>query len=182
MKLTCYVNDGWTMHIRPARATRAWLDATPERYGYRCLPMTMANAHGWEIYTPGGFWAMWTGGQSSSDVQIRIDPDMPPGHAPVSIFGSGTFTLHTHGIFRTPPGWNLWVQGPVNDPKDGATALSGVIESDWIVMTYTMNWQLTRPGHWVHFKAGETISHIMPVQRGSIEQWEPELVPMRDDP
>jgi hypothetical protein len=95
MKLTCYVHDGWTMYIRPAPVARAWMDATPERYAYRCLPLSIANAHGWEIFTPAGFWCMWTGGSSSADVQIRTDLDMPPGFAPASIFGSGVFTLHT---------------------------------------------------------------------------------------
>ena len=45
-----------------------------------------------------------------------------------------------------------------------------------------MNWRLTRSGQWVRFDAGEAIAHIMPVQRGLIEQWEPELVPMREKP
>jgi hypothetical protein len=170
------------MHIRPAPPTRSWMDATPEKYAYRCLPMSIANAHGWQIFTPAGFWAMWTGGQSSADVQIRTDPDMPPGHAPVSVFGSGTFTIHTHGVFRTPPGWNLYVSGPTNDAKDGATALSAVVETDWAPMTFTMNWHLTRPGHWVRFEPGEAISQLMPIPRGLVEQWEPEIVPMAGNP
>lgn len=182
MKLQCYVHDGWIMHIRPAPTTRAWMDVTPERYAYRCLPLSIANAHGWEIYTPAGFWVMWSGGPSAADVQVRADPDMPPGHAPVSIFGAGTFTLHTHGIFRTPQGWNLWVGGPTNAAKDGTTALTGVIETDWAPMTFTINWRLTRPGHWVRFDANEAIAQIMPVQRGGIEQWEPEILPMQADP
>jgi hypothetical protein len=49
-------------------------------------------------------------------------------------------------------------------------------------MTFTMNWRLTRPGQWVRFDAGEAIAHLMPVQRGMIEQWEPEIVPMRENP
>jgi Family of unknown function (DUF6065) len=170
------------MHIRPAPPTRAWMDATPERYGYRCLPLSIANTHGWEICTPAGFWVMWTGDESSAGVQIRTDRDMPPGHAPVSIFGARTVTIHTHGIFRTPPGWSLMVTGPLNTAKDGITALTGIIETDWAPMTFTMNWRLTRPGHWVRFDAGEAIAHLMPVQRGMIEQWEPELVSMRENP
>ena len=81
MKLTCYVHDGWQMHIRPAPSTRAWMDATPEKYAYRCLPLSIANTHGWEIFTPAGFWATWTGDESAAGVQIRSDRDMPSGHA-----------------------------------------------------------------------------------------------------
>jgi Family of unknown function (DUF6065) len=28
---------------------RAWMDATDQRFAYRCLPLNIANAHGWEI-------------------------------------------------------------------------------------------------------------------------------------
>ena len=90
--------------------------------------------------------------------------------------------LHTQGIFRTPPGWNLLVTGPINAAKDGIAPLTGIIETDWAPMTFTMNWRLTRPGQWVRFDAGEAIAHLMPVQRGMIGQWEPELVPMRENP
>jgi len=182
MKLTCYVHDGWQMHIRPAPSTRAWMDATPEKYAYRCLPLSIANTHGWEIFTPAGFWVMWNGDESATGVQIMSDRDMPSGHAPVSIFGARTVTLHTQGIFRTPPGWNLMVTGPVNAGKDGITALTGIIETDWAPMTFTMNWRLTQLGQWVRFDAGEAIAHLMPVQRGEIDQWEPEILPMRENP
>jgi hypothetical protein len=60
--------------------------------------------------------------------------------------------------------------------------LTGIIETDWAPMTFTMNWRLTRPGQWVRFDAGEAIAHLMPVQRGMIEQWEPEIVSMRENP
>ena len=49
MKLTAYVLDGHSIDLRPAPADRPWMDATHERYAYRCLPLTIANAHGWEI-------------------------------------------------------------------------------------------------------------------------------------
>jgi len=142
----------------------------------------MANAHGWQIFTPAGFWAMWDGTDRAEGVHICADPTMPSSHTPVSVFGSGIVTIHTHGIFRTPPGWNLWVCGPPNMAKDGATALTGVIESDWIIMTFTMNWQLTRPDHWVRWDANEAICHLMPIQRGIMEQWKPEIRLMKDEP
>ena len=31
------------------RRPRAWMDATPHSFAYRCLPLTVANSHGWEI-------------------------------------------------------------------------------------------------------------------------------------
>jgi hypothetical protein len=65
----------------------------------------------------------------------------------VSHFGSGIITFHANCIFRTDPETNLWVSGPINTPKDGLAPLTGLIESDWMPYTFTMNWMVTRPGN-----------------------------------
>src|SRR5690606_30494589 len=49
MKLTAHVLDGHTLDVRPAPRERTWMDATDQRYAYRCLPLDIANAHGWEL-------------------------------------------------------------------------------------------------------------------------------------
>ena len=55
MKLTAYVVDGHSIDIRPAPLERDWMDNTEQRYAYRCLPLSIANAHGWEILCAAGF-------------------------------------------------------------------------------------------------------------------------------
>ena len=50
MELICYLPDaGHPVEIRPARTRRRWMDDTPGAFAYRCFPLSMANAHGWEI-------------------------------------------------------------------------------------------------------------------------------------
>jgi uncharacterized protein DUF6065/cupin-like protein len=182
MDLICYLHPGWEPLIRPAAATRAWMDATPEAFAYRCLPLNIANAHGWEILTPFGFEAMWSGGTSTADVSVRLPAGARNDLAPVSLFGQGVLTLHIFGLFRTPPGWNLWVGGSPNSPKDGIYPLSGIVETDWSPYTFTMNWRFTRPNHWVRFEEKEPICFIYPVQRGYLDEVRPKFVPMEKDP
>ena len=45
MDFICYLYPGWDPLVRPAEATRPWMDATPESFAYRCLPLNIANAH-----------------------------------------------------------------------------------------------------------------------------------------
>ena len=66
-------------------------------------------------------------------------------------------------------------QGPINRPKDGIAALSGIIETDWAPYTFTMNWIFTQPEVDVHFEKGEPFCHIFPVQRGLLASVEPEI-------
>ena len=84
------------------------MDATPESFAYRCLPLNIANSHGWELLSPCGFEAEWNGGPAVEDVVVRTDPGTTDGHAPVALFGQGVLTFHLEGLFRTPPGFSLW--------------------------------------------------------------------------
>ena len=182
MDLVCYLHPGWAPLIRPAPATRAWMDATPDSYAYRCLPLNIANAHGWELLSPCGFEAIWDGDPDARGVVIRADEGAAPERVPVSLFGQGVVTFHVEAIFRTPPGWNLWVGGSPNRPKDGIYPLTGVVETDWSPFTFTMNWRFTRPGLKVRFEAFEPFCFLFPVQREAIEAFAPRLAPMADDP
>jgi uncharacterized protein DUF6065 len=96
----------------------------------------------------------------------------------VSHFGSGVLTFALPYLFRTPKNINLWVKGPSNSPKDGIQALEGIVESDWSVATFTMNWKLTRPNHLVSFDEGEPICMVVPVARGLGEGLVPVQTPL----
>jgi hypothetical protein len=182
MELTCYLYPGWQPRIRAASSRRAWMDATPESFAYRCLPLSIANSHGWEVLSPCGFEAMWNGGPLPTDVTIRVDPGMDGHEAPVALFGQGTITFHVAGLMRTSPGWSLWVGGTPNVAKDGIAPLSGLVETDWSPYTFTMNWRFTRPDHWVRFEENEPFCFLFPVQRNVMETVEPTYVSIDEVP
>jgi hypothetical protein len=180
MKVTAYVLDDHQLDIRPAPVERAWMDASDRRFAYRCLPLAIANAHGWEILCGGGFVARWKGAPTLESITIFADPgSVTPA---VSHFGHGILTFHVPCLFRTEPGVDLWVQGPVNRPKDAIAPLSGIIETDWAPYTFTMNWQFTRPGVAVRFDKGEPICHLWPLRRGALEAVVPEMRPLSEAP
>jgi hypothetical protein len=182
VELTAYLHPGWAPLIRPAPATRAWMDATPESFAYRCLPLNIANAHGWEILSPCGFEAVWDGGSGIEAVTIRPDAGADPRRLAVSLFGQGVLTFHVEAILRTAPGWNLWVSGSPNRQKDAIAPLSAVIETDWSPFTFTMNYKFTRPFTTVAFGADEPYCMIYPVPRGAAESMEPEFRELHQDP
>ncbi|MDB5479949.1 MAG: JmjC domain protein [Caulobacteraceae bacterium] len=182
MELKCFVYPGWAPRIRPASPRREWMDASPESFAYRCLPLGIANSHGWEILNPRGCEVIWNGGPAAEDVVVRPDPGGQDHDAAVALFGLGTVTFHIAGIFRTPAGWNLWAGGPPNSAKDGTSPLTGLVETDWAPFTFTMNWKLTRPNHPVRFEEGEPICFIFPVERRVIDSVTPTFAPIGDDP
>jgi hypothetical protein len=180
MKLTAYVMDGHQVDIRPAPVEREWMESTDQRYAYRCLPLNIANAHGWEILCPSGFSAIWDGEPGLDAVTIHADPDTTA--MALSHFGHGILTFHIPCLFRTEPGYDLMAQGPINRPKDGIAPLSGIIETDWAPYTFTMNWIFTNPEVTVRFEQGEPFCHIFPVKRGQLAEIEPEMKQLSAEP
>ncbi|MHB2166331.1 DUF6065 family protein [Alsobacter sp. R-9] len=181
MKLQAHVIDGHALDARPAPVEREWMDAPAGRHAYRCLPLVIANASGWELLNPSGFSALWGGDTAVGGVHVVPDDDAVPSLA-IDHFGAGILTFRIPCLFRTPQGIDLMVTGPLNAAKDGIAALTGIVETDWAVATFTMNWRFTRPGVTVRFEAGEPFAHLMPLRRGLVEEMEPEWSFLSEDP
>jgi hypothetical protein len=183
-KLIAYrVYDYPSMAIVPARVEREWMSRTHEKFAYRCLPLNIANQHGWFLLNTHKIRAVWNGKDDKDAVTVicKAGPRNAPCPAE-SHFGSGVLTFNLNYLFRTPPGWNLWARGPSNYPKDGVTALEGIIETDWSVATFTMNWKLTTVNVPVDFEIGEPICMISPVKRGEVEGFAPEMRELVSEP
>jgi hypothetical protein len=173
MELECYPTNPRPPEIVPGRPQRAWMDAFAERHPYRCLPLSMANTTGWEVLCPVGFTAEWNGDAHQDCITLTPDHPHPDFHDfAKSHFSRGIVTFHPGYLFRTPPGWSMWVQGPPNHVKDGIQPLQGLVETDWLPFPFTMNWMFTRPGR-VKFAKGEPFCFITLLQDRQLAQVQP---------
>ncbi|HWT79776.1 MAG TPA: DUF6065 family protein, partial [Candidatus Methylomirabilis sp.] len=144
---------------------RDWMDASPNRFAYRCLPLSIVNQTGWWIKNPVGFTATWRGVSLPGTIDFQFDgaPDTWSGWIN-NQFGGGIITWNTPFLFRTrPEGSRLLVCGPVNQFKTYAQPLTALIESDWMSMSFTMNWKIVLPNQPVRFDAGEPLFQAIPL-------------------
>ena len=181
LELTAFALGESPPSLVVAQPSRDWMDASPNRFAYRCLPMVIANQAGWLLLNPRAFAATWDGGEGQDNLTVEHLEGRGEFGA-YSHFGCGVLTWDVGYLFRTPPGYNLYVRGPANRPKDGACALQGIVETDWNDATFTMNWKLTRPGLRVVFEAGEPFAMVSPVRRGELERVCPQIVDITADP
>lgn len=179
-KLICYRIHDRAPVIVPAAAERRWMDDTSQHYAYRCLPLTIANSMGWELLAPVGFTAEWDGGTGLGAISIKGAGGADAGYFAQSHFGHGVLTMQTVHVFRTDPGYALWVRGSPNRPKDGISPLDGVVETDWVNFTFTMNWVFTRPGI-IAFDKDEPFCFITPVAYRGLEGVVPEILSLDAD-
>lgn len=167
------VNDA-PMRLVPAPSDREWMTRTDQQFAKRCLPMLIANQAGWHVLNDQEVAIEWDGGRTTDALKVTYG-DSEPLMPAVSLFGHGIVTWHVPYLFRTPPGFNLHVRGPANQPKDGVQALEGIVETDWANASFTVNWQLTRPGLTVRFERDEPLVLIVPQRRGELSRFSPEL-------
>src|SRR4051812_9251195 len=99
------------MRIVPAARWREWMNATTLRYANRCLPMLVANEHGWCLLNELPFSASWSGGEHHSELVVDYGGAAAPEGRAVSLFGYGILTFEIPFLFRTPPGWDLLARG-----------------------------------------------------------------------
>ncbi len=77
---------------------------------------------------------------------LRVEVEPQYEQAIKSQFGSGIVTFSPPWLFRTPPGWDLYLKGPSNRWKPNCHPLEGIIETWWLNYTFTINWKLVEPG------------------------------------
>ncbi len=178
-KLLAYTvssTEGWT--IEPAPGKRDWMDATGEKFAYRCLPLVMANQAGWVVTCPLNFKAVWNGKSGLTDTTIQFQDGEGPNVGQIrSHFGSGIITFSMPWLFRTSPGYGLWVRGPTNAQlKDNIIPLDGIVETDWTPYMSTMNWKVECLATRRSSSRKATRSRCwMPFPLGLLEEVEPEV-------
>jgi LPS sulfotransferase NodH len=166
--------------LEAAPQNRQWMEETSNHFANRCLPLLMANQAGWFVLSRHEIELNWNGGSSRESLAINCIGG--EGACPAaSHFGYGIITWSMPFLFRTPPDFDLLVRGPSNCPKDGIYALEGLVETNWAVATFTMNWKVTRPNHPIRFRIDEPIAMLVPQRRRDLESFQGVILPLNAD-
>lgn len=169
------------LKIVPAPADRFWMDFSTHGWANRCLPLRIANQAGWHILNNSKIEVEWNGKPDVNGVTINFLNGQPSRFVK-SNFGFGILTWYLPYLFRTSPGYNLLVRGPANMPKDGVSAIEGLVETDWVEGTFSVNWKITRPFMKIRFEVDDPICMLVPQRRIELETTEPVIRNLESDP
>jgi len=95
--------------VKPMRLQRDWMDKTNLKYAYRCLPLNIANQHGWAVYPKKEIVVRCKRDDRliQEDIEFSANPDA----LGLSHFGYGTLTFAMHFTPRVSEGYSLWIGG-----------------------------------------------------------------------
>lgn len=165
--------------IEPGKKQRDWMDAFGDRHAYKCLPLNIANSFGWDILLPCDVDIEWNGGILLEDISITVHKKYN-NLLVDSNFSRGIVTFNLRYTFKTPDNWQMLVTGPPNTIYDNFSPLTGIVETDWLLYPFTMNWQILKSGK-VTLKEGDSICRIIPIQIKPVLEMQPEIKRMQDN-
>ena len=168
------------LRVEPAELKKEWMDNTSHQYAYRCLPLNVANQHGWAVYP-------------KSDIILKCEENIDGNVEHVKIlrnqhniasshFGFDTITFSIPFLVRTPPGYSLWIGGAPNHKMQHIQPLTGIYETDWAPYSFTMNWMFTTYNQTVTFTPTDPLMFFFPIKRDTIKQFELEKKQISEDP
>lgn len=170
------IND--VIAIEQASLKRKWMDETQLEYAYRCLPLNIANQHGWAIYPKKNIVANWSGDQTDNKESLKIYEN--PDNLALSHFGYGILTFSLPFLIRLDPGYSLYITGAPNHYIKGIQPCTGVFEADWAAYSFTMNWKFTHTNQPVTFTPNDPICFFFPVPRNIVPDTETKLSHIED--
>jgi hypothetical protein len=144
---------------------------------YKCLPLAIGNMQGFVFSLPYTISVIWNGGNNSEDISINFYDDFEPYKNynfiyPTSHFGNGILTINFPVTLKTPPGINLMTISPPNFPLPGLSPMTGVIETDNIRFSFTLNLKIDLPNVNILINPNSPLVGIIPIPRYFCDSFE----------
>lgn len=174
-----YLFDSVHCKVIQSPVKRDWMDNTPNKFAYRCLPLSIANQISYDCLCPSTIKATWTGDDEYDSVKVEYLNENNFNYAG-SEFGSGILTFHVDFVVSTSENSCLFVKGPSNKFKKNINPLEAIVETHWLPFTFTFNWKFVEPGE-VIFEKDEVMFSFFPINLDYVESFETNVDYLRND-
>lgn len=134
--------------------------------------LDVASSYGWAVLNAAPVVARWDGGEGASALKIETEEVEAPATHAVSRLGRGILSFDIDGAFGLDDGYDLWVSGPLNRPKDGIQPLTTIAPAG---QPLSVHWRFTRKHHPAAFEIDEPICAFFPIPRGLSDSIDLEL-------
>ena len=144
---------------------------------YKCLPLSIGNMQGFIFSLPYTISVFWNGGNTQEDLVVELYDDYKKYEKinfiyPSSEFGNGILTIIFPLTLKTPPGVNLMTIAPPNFPLPGLSPMTGVVESDNIRFSFTLNIKVDIPNIKIIIEPNTPLIGMIPIPRYFCDSFE----------
>lgn len=141
---------------------------------YKCLPLSIGNMQGFVVKIPYEFDVFWNGGSNQEDLFLKFyDKNKKTELVTVSShFGFGILTINLPFIIKTDNDINIMTTSPPNFPTPGLSPLCGVVETDNLKYTFSLNIKVDIPNVWIKILPNSPLVGLLPIPRFFCDQFE----------
>lgn len=162
-------------NIEQSKMHRDWLEDLPERHGYKCFPMALANTLGWTISFNEDIEFEWDGITDTTPDHIKVySGPINPNR------GSATVSFDTGIIVRTDENTSILSIPPANYWRDGIQPYINIVSTSFFQFPFPAAWRVTKANHRFFIKAGEPIITIVPISLKNIADYEIGIYDLED--
>lgn len=152
---------------------RDWFNA----HFYKCLPLAIGNMQGFIFSLPYTIKLLWNGSNHTDGLTISYTEDFKKYKNinfihPSSEFGHGILTIHFPLTLKTPPGINLMTIAPPNFPLAGLSPMTGVVESDNLRFSFTLNIKINLSNTNIIIEKDTPLVGLLPIPRYFCDSFE----------
>lgn len=165
----------FSANVEQTKMQRDWLDDLPDKHGYKCFPMALANTIGWTL-------------SFNEDLEFEWDgiTDTRPDH--IKIYkgdqiinrnrGSATVSFDSGLLFKTDENTSMLSMAVPNYWREGIQPYTSIISTSFFKFPLPIAWRVTKPNHRFLIKAGEPIITIVPISVSEVMNYEVNISPM----
>lgn len=164
-------NNEWI--IKESSVKRDWMENTDEKHAYRCIPLSSANVHGWEVLLPEDVVIEWDGISSARPDHVKI---ISGSKYASSSTGNATVSFATGITFTTDEDHYLWISGSPNYPIDGLTPLTSILQSNWYRLPYTHSWIVNKKNERFVIPKMTPIMFFMPYPKNLLNSFDVNVI------
>lgn len=171
-KIFVYTEDNNPAIIKQLSVKRDWMDDTPNKHAYQCMPVSLANTLGWGISFPKDISFIWDGICDTSDSHVKI----LSGHRYCSPNrGNATISFNTYLTVKTDDNTTTLIMPVPNDFNENFQCFTNLLSTSFYRSSIPIAWRILKPNVEITIPAGTPVATIIPISLNSIQNFEVEI-------
>lgn len=168
-QITVYTESDRPAIIEQLSVKRDWMDDTPEKHAYHCMPVSLANTLGWGISFPEDISFIWNGVCDTTDSHVKI---IKGKDYCFTSRGNATISFNTHLTIRTDEDVTTLVMPVPNQFNDAAQCFTNLISTSFFKSPIPVAWRITKPNVEINIPAGTPVAAVIPLSINTVQDFE----------
>ena len=136
-------------NIEQLQVKRLWMDETPNKHAYQCMPLSLANSLGWGISFPEDISFIWDGICDTTADHVKV---ISGNKYCFTSRGNATISFNTYLTVVTEESVTTLVMPVPNEFNENAQCFTNLISTSFFKSSIPIAWRITKPN--VEIKIG----------------------------